>query len=127
MCTTGSLCCTPENNTTSQVNYKVKVKSLSRVQLFVIPWTPRLLHPWDLLGNSTGVGYTPIKIKNVTLPWWLTHLSQLLSPRAWSPCSATRGTTTVRRQGPQPERSPCLPQVEKACVQLRRPSIAKQK
>ena len=36
-----------------------EVKSLSRARLFVIPWTvacTRLLHPWDFLGKSTGVG-----------------------------------------------------------------------
>ena len=38
---------------------KVKVKSLSRVRLFATPWAvacTRLLHPWDFLGKSTGVG-----------------------------------------------------------------------
>ena len=38
---------------------KVKVKSLSRVQPFATPWTvacTRLVHPWDFLGKSTGVG-----------------------------------------------------------------------
>ena len=38
---------------------KVKVKSLSRAQLFAIPWTvvcTKLLRPWDFPGNSTGVG-----------------------------------------------------------------------
>ena len=38
---------------------EVKVKSLSRVQLFATPWTvacTRLLHPWDFLDKSTGVG-----------------------------------------------------------------------
>ena len=38
---------------------QVKVKSLSCVQLFVTPWPvacTRLLHPWDFLGKSTGVG-----------------------------------------------------------------------
>ena len=38
---------------------KVKVKSLSRVQLFATPWTvacTRLLRSWDFLGKSTGVG-----------------------------------------------------------------------
>ena len=37
----------------------VKVKSLSRAWLFATPWTvacTKLLHPWDLLGKSTGVG-----------------------------------------------------------------------
>ena len=37
---------------------KVKVKSLSRVWLFVTPWTTptRLLCPWDFPGKNTGVG-----------------------------------------------------------------------
>ena len=37
----------------------MKVKSLSRVQLLVTPWTAptRLLRPWDFPGKSTGVGY----------------------------------------------------------------------
>ena len=36
-----------------------EVKWLSRAQLFATPWTvacPKLLHPWDFLGKSTGVG-----------------------------------------------------------------------
>ena len=38
--------------------WKVKVKSLSRVRLFVTPWLQptRLLRPWDFPGKSTGVG-----------------------------------------------------------------------
>ena len=39
---------------------KDKVKSLSRVRLLATPGTvacTRLLHPWDFLGKSTGVGY----------------------------------------------------------------------
>ena len=37
---------------------KVKVKSLSRVRLFVTPWTVayQLLHPWNFPGKNTGVG-----------------------------------------------------------------------
>ena len=37
----------------------LKVKSLSRVQLFASPWAvacTRLLRPWDFLGKSIGVG-----------------------------------------------------------------------
>ena len=36
----------------------MKVKLLSRVRLFVAPWTVacRLLPPWDSPGKSTGVG-----------------------------------------------------------------------
>ena len=38
--------------------WKVQVKSLHRVRLFVIPWTVAqwLLHPWDIPGKSTGMG-----------------------------------------------------------------------
>ena len=38
--------------------WKVKVKSLSRVQLLAIygPQPTRLLRPWDFPGKSTGVG-----------------------------------------------------------------------
>ena len=36
--------------------WKVKMKLLSRIQLFVTPWTTRLLRPWDFPGKSTGVG-----------------------------------------------------------------------
>ena len=38
--------------------WKVKVKSLSRVQLLATPWTAayQALHPWDFPGKSTGVG-----------------------------------------------------------------------
>ena len=38
--------------------WKVKVKSLSRVQPSATPWTApsRLLRPWDFPGKSTGVG-----------------------------------------------------------------------
>ena len=40
---------------------EVKVKSLSRVQLFATPWAPwtvayRLLCPWDFPSKNTGVG-----------------------------------------------------------------------
>ena len=38
--------------------WKVKVKSLSRVQLLATPWIAayRLLHPWDFPGKSTEWG-----------------------------------------------------------------------
>ena len=37
---------------------RVKVKLLSRARLLATPWTSahRLLHPWEFLGKSTGVG-----------------------------------------------------------------------
>ena len=43
------------------------------------------------------------------------------SPHAWRPCSTTREATRVRSP-PQPERSPCSPQLEEAGVQQSRPS-----
>ena len=38
--------------------WKVKVKSISRVQLLVTPWTAahQARRPWDFPGKSTGVG-----------------------------------------------------------------------
>ena len=45
---------------TSQGNrkVKVKVKSLSRVALFVTPWTVAYQDPqWDFPAKNTGVGY----------------------------------------------------------------------
>ena len=46
----------PNSTYTPQILQKVKVKLLSRVQLFVTPWTipARLLHPWDFPGKNTG-------------------------------------------------------------------------
>ena len=46
-----------KNNTQLWIRV-VKAKSLSRVQLFLTPWTVayRLLRPWDFLGKGTGVG-----------------------------------------------------------------------
>ena len=51
---------------------KMKVKSLSHVQLFLTPWTiacARLLHPLDFLAKSTKVGCH--SNKKVGLPWYL--------------------------------------------------------
>ena len=41
-----------------QWSMKVKVKSLSCIRFFAIPWyvTARLQHPWDFPGTYTGVG-----------------------------------------------------------------------
>ena len=53
-----SLRCTAEASRTLQSNY-AWVKLLSRVWLFATPRMvacTRLLHPWDFLGKSTGVG-----------------------------------------------------------------------
>ena len=36
---------------------KVKVQSLSHVQLFATPWTARLLCPGNSSGKNTGVNY----------------------------------------------------------------------
>ena len=64
-----------------------------------------------------------------------TREPQLLKPARhnyWSlctksPCSATREATPVRSLLTTTKRSPCLPQLEKACVQQWRPSAAKNK
>ena len=62
----------------------MNVKSLSRVRLFVTPWTvpSRLLCPWDFPGNSTGVdcrfllqGIFPTQGSNPGLPHVDRHLA----------------------------------------------------
>ena len=54
--------------------WKVKVKLLSHVWLFKIPWLQptRLLHPWDFPGKSTGVGclYALGTTKSGEYIWW---------------------------------------------------------
>ena len=46
--------------------WKVKVKSLSRVRLFVNPWTAayQAPRPWDFPGKSTGVGCHCLLLNN---------------------------------------------------------------
>ena len=51
----------------------MKVKSLSRVRLFVTPW---LLRPWDFPGKSTGVGLTD----NVGLVSGIQHSDSVVHP-----------------------------------------------
>ena len=69
-----------------------RVKLLSRVQLFVTPWTVAcILRPWDFLGKSTGVGchfllqgIFPTQGSNPGLPHCrqtLYHLSHQGSPQ----------------------------------------------
>ena len=64
LCTILNLDSVSRNNQTSTtfdfgLAYQIlKVKLLSLVQLFATPWTivSNLLHPWNFLGKSTGVG-----------------------------------------------------------------------
>ena len=50
--------------------WKVRVKSLSHVQLLATPWTAahQALHPWDFPGKSTGVG-CHCRVQNKVWPW----------------------------------------------------------
>ena len=52
---------------------------------------------------------------------------QLLSLRVWSLCPATREAVTVRGPRTAMKSGPCLPQLEKALAQKRRPNTAKNK
>ena len=52
---------------------------------------------------------------------------QLLSPRAQSPCSATREATAMRSPRTTTDSSPRSPQLEKDCTQQRRPNADKNK
>ena len=78
--------CLQQNKTFEyiEIHLKVKMKSLSRVQLFATPRAvacTRLLRPWDFLGKSTGVGdlsllqwMFPIQESN----WGLLHCRWIL-------------------------------------------------
>ena len=60
--------------------WKVKVKSLSRVQLFATPWTTayQAPPPWDFPGKSTGVGCHCLL--------WLNTIVKAKKPRMVSGC-----------------------------------------
>ena len=63
-------------------------------------------------------------------PWLLSLRSracvpQLLSPRAWNLCSATREATAMRLPHTTTKSSPRSLQLEKAHVQQQRPNAAK--
>ena len=78
--------------------WKVKVKSLSPVWLFVTPWTAayQAPRPWDIWGKSTGVGchrllwwlILIILIKNISsqtngVKLWLSYIYILICPPLW--------------------------------------------
>ena len=70
-------------------------------------------------GSSPGLGRSH-------MPWsnWARE-PQLLSLRVWSLCPATREAAIVRGPRTAMKSGPCLPQLEKALVQKRRPNTAK--
>ena len=72
-------------------------------------------------GSSPGLGRSH-------MPWsnWARE-PQLLSLRFWSLCPATREAVTVRGPHTTMKSGPCLPQLEKALAQKRRPNTAKNK
>ena len=73
------------------------------------------------MGSSPGLGGSHMPRIN-----WA-HESQLLSLRIWSLCPATREAKTVRGPRTAMKSGPCLPQLEKALAQKRRPNTAKNK
>ena len=72
-------------------------------------------------GSSPGPGRSHMPRRN-----WARE-PQLLSLRVWSLCSATREAATVRGPRTVMKSGPCLPQLEKALAQKRRPNTAKNK
>ena len=72
-------------------------------------------------GSSPGLGGSHV-------PWsnWAPE-PQLLSLCVWSLCSATGEATMVRGPRTAMKSGPCLPQLEKALAQKRRPNAAKNK
>ena len=72
-------------------------------------------------GSSPGLGRSHMPRSN-----WARE-PQLLSLRVWSLCSATREASIVRGPCTEMKSGPCLPQLEKALAQKRRPNTAKNK
>ena len=72
-------------------------------------------------GSSPGLGGSHMPRSD-----WARE-SQLLSLRVWSLCSAAREAATVRGPRTTMKSGPCLPQLEKALTQKRRPNTAKNK
>ena len=71
------------------------------------------------MGSSPGLGRPHMPRSN-----WARE-PQLLSLRVWSLCSATRDAVIVRGPHTAMKSGPCLPQLEKALAQKRRPNTAK--
>ena len=69
-------------------------------------------------GSSPGLGRS-----HMPRSGWA-HEPQLLSPRVWSLCSATREAEIVRGPRTVMKSGPRLPQLEKALAQKRRPNTA---
>ena len=72
-------------------------------------------------GSSPGLGRPHMPRSN-----WARE-PQLMSLRVWSLCSATREAAIVRGPRTAMKSGPCLPQLEKALAQKRRPNTAKNK
>ena len=69
-------------------------------------------------GSSPGLGRSHMPRSNQA------REPQLLSLRVWSLCSATRVAAIVRGPHTTMKSGPCLPQLEKALTQKRRPNTA---
>ena len=72
-------------------------------------------------GSSPGLGRSHKPQSN-----WARE-PQLLSLRVWSLCSAAREVATVKGPRTVMKSGPCLPQLEKALSQKRRPNTARKK
>ena len=71
------------------------------------------------MGSSPGLGRSHMPRSNQA------REPQLLSLRVWSLCSTTREAAIVRCPRTVMKSGPCLPQLEKALAQKRRPNTAK--
>ena len=72
--------------------WKVRVKSLSSVQLLATPWTAdyQAPHPWDFPGKSTGVGCHHLRLLTPKMP---VHISE---PRLYWKSSLEAGAVSSR-------------------------------
>ena len=78
----------------------------------------------NLPANAGDVGSSPgLGRSHMPRSGWARE-PQLLSLRIWSLCSATREAVIVRGPRTAMKSGPCLPQLEKALAQKRRPNTA---
>ena len=87
------------------------------------PWSGRILHAAEQLGlwaiTAEPVLWSSRATTTGSPGYW--------GPRVWSPCSAAMGAATVRGPRTAAGSGPRSLQLERVCVQRRRPSSAKNK
>ena len=118
----------PRRNTPRHILLKLsKIKYKETILKAAREGFPRGTVVENLPASAGDTGLSP-GLGRSHMPWsnWAS-VPQLLSLRDWSLCSTTREAAIVRGPGTAMKSGPCLPQLEKALAQKRRPNTAKNK